>query len=186
MKKPPLPKEHGCPRPCDPWARDFLKGRGRPFPLGMPPLHSKGHGRPRPCLPQLQSPQKGRGRPFPLGYSHLFIPFANYPKPLPLPHSKLTHACRPRVRPYGPCHSLCELLTQCRLTAPRPPGTSLRSCPKRLQAFAVFQNFIPPLLFLRVPSRPFAVQTLHFLPLRCSMFDVRCSLAPPPPITLNK
>jgi hypothetical protein len=37
-------------------------------------------------------------------------------------------------------------LTQCRLTAFRPTGTSLRSCPKRLQAFAVFQNFsLPPL-----------------------------------------
>jgi hypothetical protein len=31
-------------------------------------------------------------------------------------------------------------LTQCRLTAFRPTGTSPRSCPKQLQAFAVFQN----------------------------------------------
>jgi hypothetical protein len=54
--------------------------------------------------------------------------------------SSLTHARRPRVRPCGPCHTLRVLLTQCRLTALRPSGTSLRSCPNCLQAFAVFQN----------------------------------------------
>jgi hypothetical protein len=30
------------------------------------------------------------------------------------------------------------LLTRCRLTAPRPAGTSLRSCPNCLQAFSSF------------------------------------------------
>jgi hypothetical protein len=51
-----------------------------------------------------------------------------------------THARRPYVRPFGPRHPLNESLTLCRLAAHRSSSMSLRSCPKRLQAFAVFHG----------------------------------------------
>jgi hypothetical protein len=50
------------------------------------------------------------------------------------------------------------------------------------------QSQITNLSSLRVHSRPFAGQTLQFLPLRCSMLGVRCSMfaCSSPPITNHK
>ena len=75
--------------------------------------------------------------------------------------SSLTHARRPRVRPCGPCHTLRVLLTQCRLTALRPSGTSPRSCPNCLQAFSSFvQNSYRPSLFFKIQNLKFKITTL--------------------------
>jgi hypothetical protein len=68
--------------------------------------------------------------------------------------SSLTHARRPRVRPCGPCHTLRVLLTQCRLTALRPSGTSLRYRPSLFFKIQNLKFNIPS--SLRVHSRPFA------------------------------
>jgi hypothetical protein len=52
----------------------------------------------------------------------------------------LTRARPSRPRPFGARQPQSDLLTRIRPTASRPSGTSLRSCPSRLQAFAVFHQ----------------------------------------------
>ena len=60
----------------------------------------------------------------------------------PILHSKLTHARRPRVRPYGPRHSLREFLSK---TA---------TCLRRFSKFKIQHS--PSLSPSLSPPRPFA------------------------------